>query len=138
MYGLLADAVVVLHLLFIVFVAFGGLLGFKWLRVVWLHLPALVWGAAAEFFGLICPLTPLENHLRRLGNEAGYSGDFIANYLVPIVYPAALTREIQWLLGALLILFNLVVYVLVVWRKVRLIPESGGCREKTGGPDAVV
>lgn len=123
MYGQLADAVVVLHLLFIVFVTFGGLLALRWLRVVWVHLPALLWGAATEFFGLVCPLTPLENHLRRLGNEAGYSGDFVANYVVPIVYPGSLTREIQWLLGGLLILFNLVVYAFVVRRNARPIPE---------------
>ena len=117
-YRLLADAVLVLHLLFVVFVVAGGLLALRWPRAAWLHLPALAWGAAIEFFGWICPLTPLEILLRRRGGEAGYAGGFVEHYLLPVLYPAALTRELQWTLGAGLLLFNALVYALV-WRRWR-------------------
>jgi hypothetical protein len=117
----LADTVLVVHLLFVAFVVAGGLLALRWRGAVWLHLPALAWGAAIEFFGWVCPLTPLENLLRRWGGQAGYAGGFIDNYLLPLLYPAALTRELQWTLGAALLLFNAVVY-LMVWRRWRRHP----------------
>ena len=115
----LADAVVLFHLLFVAFAVAGGLLVF-WRRwALWLHLPALAWAAFVEFTGRICPLTPLENRLRALGGEAGYEGGFIEHYLLPVLYPADLTRELQWTLGAGLLAFNLVVYVLafVLYRR---------------------
>ena len=96
---LLADAVVVLHFGFILFVAAGGLLVLKWPRLMWLHLPAAGWGSLIEFFGWICPLTPLENRLRVLGGEAGYPGGFIETYLTPAIYPEGLTYRHQVLLG---------------------------------------
>jgi hypothetical protein len=109
---LLADAVVLFHLLFVAFAVAGGLLVF-WRRwIVLLHLPALGWAAFVEFTGRICPLTPLENRLRAAGGEAGYEGGFIDHYLLPLLYPADLTRELQWTLGAGLVAFNVVVYVL--------------------------
>jgi hypothetical protein len=117
-YRLLADAVLVLHLLFVCFVVAGGLLALRWPRAAWAHLPALAWGAAIEFMGWICPLTPLENSLRRWGGEAGYAGGFIDHYLLPLLYPPALTQELQWTLGAGLLLFNAAVY-LWVWRRCR-------------------
>ena len=109
-YLLLANAVLVLHLAFIVFVVAGGLFLLRWPRLLWWHLPALVWGVFIELSGGICPLTPLENALLRLGGEAGYSGGFVEHYLLPIIYPPNLTREWQWALGLGLLVFNLFVY----------------------------
>ncbi|MGB5817326.1 MAG: DUF2784 domain-containing protein [Thermoanaerobaculia bacterium] len=113
-YRLLADLVVLVHLAFVVWVVLGGLLALRWRWVVWLHLPAAIWGALIEFGGWICPLTPLENWLRCQGGEEGYVGGFIQHYLVPVIYPTGLTREIQIALGVGVVLFNLVVYTLIV------------------------
>lgn len=110
LYRCAADLVLILHLLFVVFVIAGGLLALKWRWIPYLHLPAATWGAVVEFFGWICPLTPWENSLRRAAGDAMYSGSFVEHYLVPILYPAGLSREIQVLLGLLVILVNLVVY----------------------------
>lgn len=107
---ILADGVVMLHLGFILFACFGGLLSLRWKRVAWLHLPAVLWAAAIEFRHGICPLTPLEQGLRRAAGEAGYRGSFIEHYLVPIIYPAGLDERLQYILGALVIVFNLAVY----------------------------
>jgi len=109
----LADLVVVVHLTFIVFVALGALLALRWRWVPWLHLPAVGWGALLEFFGFTCPLTPLENWLRRLGGAQGYSGDFVDRYVLPLVYPATLTRELQVALGVLVCAVNGTVYLLL-------------------------
>jgi len=125
MYGLLADLVVVLHLGFIVFVMFGALLGLRWKQIVWLHVPAALWGAASELFGMPCPLTPLENLWRARALQEGYGGDFISHYVLPLVYPGELTRPVQWTLGALLIVLNLALYVLV-YKRVRSQRESHG------------
>jgi hypothetical protein len=113
MYGLLADLVVAVHFLFVLFVVLGGLLVLRWPWVAYLHIPAAIWGAAIEFAGWICPLTPLENSLRRQAGSAGYSGSFIEHYILPVLYPSALTREIQLILGFLVIAFNLTVYAYV-------------------------
>ncbi len=118
MYGLLADAVLVAHFGFLLFVALGGLLVLRWGRLAWLHVPAAIWGAAIEFAGWICPLTPLENDLRARAGETGYGGDFIARYLLPVVYPDGLTRRGQMLLGSAALLINLAVYSRV-WRRSR-------------------
>ena len=112
----LTDFVILVHSGFIVFVLFGGLLAFRWRWVPLAHLPAVAWGAAVEFFGWVCPLTPLENMLRRAGGGAGYSVSFIERYLVPLVYPAELTRELQLLLGGAVVAVNAVVYFLVLRR----------------------
>ena len=109
-YGLLADVVVFLHLMFVLFVLLGGLLALKWPRMAWLHLPAAVWGAVVEFTGWICPLTPLENWLREQGGEASYRSDFIARYLLPVLYPEGLTHNVQLLLGTGVVALNTVVY----------------------------
>ena len=114
----LADAVLVFHLLFIAFAVGGGLLAFCWRRAPWLHLPVLAWAVLVEFTGWICPLTPLENRLRAAGGAEGYASGFIEHYLWPLIYPAALTRELQWVLGGGLLAFNLLVYVLL-WRRHR-------------------
>jgi hypothetical protein len=109
---LLADAVLVLHLLFIAFALAGGLLAFHWRPAMVLHLPAMAWAALVEFNGWICPLTPLENRLRAAGGAAGYEGGFIEHYLLPLIYPAALTPQLQWWLGGGLLAFNAAVYLL--------------------------
>lgn len=118
LYRALADAVLVAHLAFILFVVLGGLLVLRWPRLAWIHVPVVLWGAAIEFFGWICPLTPLEKWLRVMGGGAGYAGGFIAHYLLPLVYPAGLTRGIQLVLGAFVVSVNLAVY-LVLWRRGR-------------------
>ncbi len=116
LYAVLADAVVVLHVLFVLFVLTGGLLALKWPRIIWLHLPATAWGAIVEFSGWVCPLTPLEQWLRAEGGGPGYETDFIAHYLLPILYPDALTRDVQLALGFGVLLVNGAVYALL-WRK---------------------
>ena len=110
MYPLLADLVLIVHLTFVVFVLCGGLLVLRWRWTAWLHLPAAAWGAIVEFTGWICPLTPLENWLRAQGGEATYAGDFIGRYLLAILYPEALTPDIQVMLGVLVLVVNLVIY----------------------------
>lgn len=109
-YQLLADLVVLVHIAFVVFAVLGGLLAARWRRLVWIHLPAVIWAMIVEFFGWVCPLTPLENWLRRRGGQAGYPSDFIAHYILPVLYPEELTREVQICLGALVLLINLSVY----------------------------
>jgi len=120
-YGFAADLVAVLHFVFILFVVFGGLLVIRRPKAAWAHIPTAVWGVLIEFTGLICPLTPLENRLRRAGGEAGYGGGFIEHYLIPLIYPAGLTRELQVLLGVAVLLINVSFYgfILVRWRRKR-------------------
>ena len=110
-YGALADLVVALHFGFVLFVVLGGLLVLRWRWVGLVHLPAAVWGAWMEFSGRICPLTPLENEYRRLGGEAGYTGGFIEHYILPVLYPHALTRNIQVALGVVVVALNLGLYL---------------------------
>ena len=114
---LLADVVVGVHALFVLFVVLGGLLVLRWPKVVYLHLPAAIYGAAIEFAGWICPLTPLENSLRRQAGDAGYSTGFVEHYILPLLYPSALTRTVQLLLGLLVIAVNFAIYVYVVRRR---------------------
>jgi len=109
-YGLLADLVLLVHLVFVLFVVLGGLLVLRWPRMAWLHLPAALWGAGIEFAGGICPLTPLENRLRHLGGEAGYSGGFIDHYVTALIYPHGLTRGVQLALGVLVVLVTVILY----------------------------
>jgi len=117
LYEILAGAVIVAHFLFIAFVAAGGLLVWRWPRLAWVHLPAVVWGVVVELTGRICPLTPLENHLRRLGGSSSYSGGFIEQYLIPVIYPANLTADTQYILGGLVIAVNLVIYTIIIRKK---------------------
>jgi len=109
-YRLLADTLVGIHLLFVIFVVAGGFLTWRWPRLAWVHVPVALWGALIEFAGWICPLTPFENQLRRAAGEAGYAGGFIEHYVIPLVYPGTLTRGIQLLLGIAVIVVNAVAY----------------------------
>jgi hypothetical protein len=116
LFRLLADAVVMVHFAFVVFVAAGVLLVVRYPRLTWLHLPAALWGAGIAFYGGICPLTPLENHLRRLAGQEGYAGGFVEQYILPILYPGALTRELQITLGVLVVLINVAGYTWILRR----------------------
>jgi len=118
-YLLLADSVLVLHFLFVVFVLGGGLLVLRWPRLAWLHLPAAVWGVAVEMLGWICPLTPLENHFRALAGAQVYSGDFIQRYCLPVMYPEGLTPQIQMVLGLIVLALNAAIYALLIRRRWR-------------------
>lgn len=115
-HGVLADGVLVVHLAFILFVVLGGLLVLRWRWIALLHLPCAVWGLLIELYGWICPLTPLENSLRRKAGEAGYGGGFIEHYLLPVIYPGGLTREVQLTLAAIVVAVNAGIYLLV-WRQ---------------------
>lgn len=114
----LADAVLVIHLAFIVFAVAGAFAALRWRFLIWLHLPCALWAMAIELGGWICPLTPLEVSLRRSAGLAGYSGGFTEHYLVPLIYPHGLTREIQIGLGLGVLVINLLAYALVA-RKAR-------------------
>lgn len=116
LYRLAADAVVALHLGFVLFVAGGGALALRRPRLAWLHLPAAAWGAGIELAGGVCPLTPLENRLRELGGQAGYPAGFVDHYLLPALYPAGLTRRVEIGLGIAVLLGNAAIYAAVVRR----------------------
>ena len=117
LYRGLADLVLVVHFMFVLFVILGGLLVLKWPRVAWVHVPVAIYGAVIEFVGFICPLTPLEVSLRRRGGEAGYQGGFIEHYITAALYPTGLTREIQLALGVGVLLLNAIVYSIVIRRR---------------------
>jgi hypothetical protein len=116
---LAADAVLIAHAAFVVFVVLGGLLAWRWRRAALLHLPAAAWGAWIEFSGGICPLTPLENRLRHAAGQAGYDGGFVEHYLLALIYPEGLTREVQIALGVAVIVINAAVYGVLVRRALR-------------------
>lgn len=109
-YTILADCVVIVHVVFVLFVAFGGFLGLRWRSLLWTHVPAAAWGIFIECTGGTCPLTPLENWLRALSGKAGYTEDFIAHYLLAMLYPEGLTRSKQITLGMIVLLINGIVY----------------------------
>jgi len=122
--GLLADAVLVFHGLFIVWAALGALAVWRWPRLALLHLPALAWAVWIETSGGICPLTPLENSLRRAAGQAGYSGGFIDHYVGGLIYPDGLTRQAQWLVAGVLLAINVVAYTMIVVRARRARPRG--------------
>ena len=119
-WGLLADAVLLAHAGFVAFVMLGGLLALRWPRLAWLHLPVVAWGAAIEFTGGICPLTPLENSFRALAHQQGYAGGFVEHYVFGLLYPEGLTREVQLALGLLVLVVNGAVYAWA-WRRHRAV-----------------
>ena len=114
-----ADLVLIAHLAFVAFVVFGALLVRRWPRLLWFQVAAVVWGVLIELAGFICPLTPLEVTLRQLSGEAGYEGGFIDHYLMPVLYPAGLTRENQIWLGLAALAPNVAIYGFLLARKRR-------------------
>jgi hypothetical protein len=124
-YRLLADALVVLHGLFVLFVVFGSLLTLWRSWVIWLHLPAAAWGALIELLGWVCPLTPWEQALRLRAGQTGYTGGFIDHYLVPLIYPPGLTPRTQIILGILVVLLNAASYG-ALWHRMRRRPAPPG------------
>jgi hypothetical protein len=117
--SLLADAVLLLHLGFIVFVVGGALLVWRIPRLAWMHLPAVLWAGMIEIGGQVCPLTPLEIRLRRSAGEAGYEGGFVEHYLLPLIYPHDLSRDLQIALGVGVLVFNGLAYFLLIYRMKR-------------------
>ena len=113
MYELAADIILIIHFLFILFVIFGALLFFVSKKIVFIHIPAIIWGSYIELTHSICPLTYLENWLLQKANLTTYSEGFIQYYLVPIVYPTNLTKDIQIYLGISLIVINIVIYAFI-------------------------
>ncbi len=118
-YRLLADLVLLAHFAFAVFAVTGGFLVLRYPVILWLHLPALSWGILIESMDWICPLTPLENTLRRLGGEAGYSGGFVEHFVSKLLYPENLPVELRYLLAALLSIANVAIYGYVIAEKRR-------------------
>ena len=124
LFAAIAGLLVAGHMLFVAFAAFGGALVLKRAWVVWLHLPAAVWAVYIEVSGGICPLTPLENALRTRAGLDVYSGDFVARYLFPVLYPEGLTREVQVGIGAAVLAINVVLYAVVIRRRTKKEPAS--------------
>ena len=111
-----ADLVLAVHLGFIVFVILGGLLLLRFPKIMYLHIPAAVWGTFIEISGRICPLTTWENDLRQSAGESGYAESFVEHYLVPIIYPAGLTRNVQLTLAGIVVFANIVIYGWLLYR----------------------
>src|ERR1051325_10400899 len=118
-YRALADGVVLLHAAFVAFVMLGGFLAWRWRAVVWAHVPAALWGAAIEYAGWICPLTPLENALRARAGLEGYRGGFVEHYVIPLLYPAGLPRPARGGRGTVVVVVNLVPYPILIRRTLR-------------------
>ena len=113
MYEIAANLILFVHFIFILFVVFGGLLFFTSTKIVFIHIPALIWGSYITLTNSICPLTYLENWSLNKANLTTYSEGFIQNYLVPIVYPVNLTKDLQIYFGIALIVINLVIYAFI-------------------------
>jgi hypothetical protein len=118
-HAVLADAVLLLHGLFILFVVAGGALVWRWRRLAWLHLPAVAWATWISWAGGVCPLTPLENTLRGAAGQAGYEGGFVQHYLPGLIYPEGFTRELEIGVGVFVTLLNVGVYALLLLRRRR-------------------
>ena len=118
-YRILADAVLVVHLAFAVFAGVGALFVLRWRWLAWVHVPCAAWGALIMFAGWICPLTPLEQELRRRGGQAGYEGGFLEHYVVSVLYPRGLTRGLQIGIGTGVVLVNGLVYGTLAARALR-------------------
>jgi len=118
-YRVAADFVLVTHFAFIVLVVAGGLMVFRYAWFAWIHLPAACWGAFVELTGRICPLTTLENYLRVNAGQEGYADSFVEHYILPVIYPAGLTRNIQLVLAGTVIAVNVIIYATILLRKKR-------------------
>jgi hypothetical protein len=135
LHRVLADAVLLFHLGFILFVLFGALLAVRWRRVLWLHVPCALWGIAVELLGWICPLTPLENELRSKAGMQGYSGGFVERYVIPVVYPADLTRLVQIAAGGLALGINVGIYAWVLKQR-GILRRAATFESAPSGPSA--
>jgi len=113
---LLANTLLLVHLLFIVFALFGGLFLFRYRWIAWLHIPAFIWAALISFAGWICPLTPWEVSLRKAAGQEGYTGGFIEQYITPVIYPDGYTREFAITAGITVIVINLLIYGIAIYR----------------------
>ena len=120
LFAILAALVVLLHIAFVAFAAFGGMLVIRWSRLAWMHVPSVCWAAWVELSGSICPLTPLENTLRVKAGLDLYSGDFMARYVLPVLYPEGLTRDAQIAIGLAVVAINAGVYGWLIWTRRRL------------------
>lgn len=120
-FRLAADGVLLLHLAFIVFALLGAALAVRWPKILFLHLPAAAWGFFVELSGRVCPLTTLENQLRLRAGQSGYTESFIEHYLLPLIYPIGLTRDVQLALAGVVVAVNLAIYgwLFFRWRKRR-------------------
>jgi len=118
-YSVAADLLVIVHLVFIIFVIAGGFTILKWRWMFFLHIPAVIWGAIVEINGLLCPLTPWENSLRKIAGEKGYSESFIEHYLIPLIYPAEINQTMLTIMGVMVIVINLCVYTFILYRLTR-------------------
>lgn len=119
LYRVLADGVVLAHTAFVAFVVGGGFLVWRWRAIIWAHVPCTLWGAAIEYGGWVCPLTPLENALRERAGLEGYRGGFVEHYVIPVLYPAGLSRPNQAVLGTAVLVVNLIAYGILVRRLLR-------------------
>ena len=119
LYSAVANLLMIVHFCFVLFVILGGLFLFWWPRFAFVHLPAAAWGVMIEFNHWICPLTPLEQYMRRAAGQEGYTGGFIDHYINPLIYPEGLTPQIQQILGVSLLLLNVVIYA--IWLLQRFI-----------------
>ena len=121
---MLADLIVFLHFLFVLFVVVGGFLAIRWSWVSWVHIPSVLWGVLIEYGGWICPLTPLENRFRAEQGSTTYESDFIAQYILPILYPEGLTRRDQLTLGTFALVLNIAIYAFIFLRHRRSVSKD--------------
>jgi hypothetical protein len=128
-----ADAVITIHFAFIIFVALGGFLAWRWRRLVWLHVPVVLWGALIEFVGWTCPLTPLENHFRGLAGQSQYQGSFIEHHLLSLIYPVDYTLTLRVILGLLVVALNALAYGVYLRGAMRRRAAHDGWRPSAGG-----
>ena len=119
MYELAADLTLIVHFTFIIFIAFGALLFFVSKKIIYVHIPALIWGIYMELTHSVCPLTYLENWFLEKANLSAYSESFIQHYLIPIVYPKNLTEDLQIYLAIVLMVANAIIYGLIIIKSQR-------------------
>ncbi len=117
-YQIVADLVVIAHLLFIIFALFGGLLVILRGYLVFFHVPAVIWASLISFKGWLCPLTPLENYLRSAAGTEGYADGFVEHYLIPVIYPVDLTSTIQIIFGIIVVIVNLGIYAFIYYKNI--------------------
>lgn len=129
--AILADGVVLLHLAFVLFVIFGGLLVLRYPRFAFAHVPAFIWGAYIEISGGLCPLTSVENRLRQKVAEGGYDAGFIEHYIYPVLYPPGLTRTMQLWLAAFVVVLNGFIYGWILLRRQQNNPNGPASRNRT-------